>query len=663
MANQGSLSGRLGPYVVEDRLATGGMAEVFVARREGPHGFQKRVALKRILPQLVREPDFAIMFIDEARLAARLDHPNIVQVFDFGEYEGELVLAMELVEGSHVGRAIRAANARGEQIVVDDALFIISQAAHALSYAHRLRDEEGNLLGVVHRDVSPANLLLSATGHVKLSDFGIARAANKTALTDGGHVRGKLGYMSPEQVQAKALDDRSDVFTLATVFAELLIGTPLFGDDGDLDVLMRIRDVDLGALHKTKRTLPLDVVNVLREGLARDPKARPSAHAFATALDDVIRRRGGRGRPERIARLLQRYELVPSASHAVDSLAPGSRHTSIVVDAPSVRTAQVAGAAKEVNITRYKVRLDDGTVLGPLAFPQMVEMITSGDLGGTSSISKNGERYRKLASVVEFARFVTSPAFQWRVQDVADAKRKGSLERGALLGVVHHIAAQRETGLLVLVEGERQKKIYFVDGRPDYVASTDRRELLGEFLVSTGRCLRMEVEMALALLPRYDGRLGDALVGLGVMRPMELFRAVRDQVRHRYLEAFRWRRGEWAFLPFATSDEETVPLTMDNEELLRDAACRADAGSVREMLTPLASRRVSLNPNPPMPITSYRVPVGWMRLLDVGSPTTVGELMRRGVEPGDLSPDDVQRAVYLGISCRLLEVEGLTVGV
>ncbi|MEZ4255063.1 MAG: hypothetical protein R3A78_05000, partial [Polyangiales bacterium] len=138
---------------------------------------------------------------------------------------------------------------------------------------------------------------------------------------------------------------------------------------------------------------------------------------------------------------------------------------------------------------------------------------------------------------------------------------------------------------------------------------------------------------------------------------------VRDQVRHRYLEAFRWRRGEWAFLPFATSDEETVPLTMDNEELLRDAACRADAGSVREMLTPLASRRVSLNPNPPMPITSYRVPVGWMRLLDVGSPTTVGELMRRGVEPGDLSPDDVQRAVYLGISCRLLEVEGLTVGV
>ncbi len=187
----------IGPYLIENRLAAGGMAEVYVAKRLGPHGFSKRVALKRILPQFVRDPKFVAMFIDEARLAARLAHPNIVQVFDFGDADGELFLAMELVDGTTVNRLLRAASRARERVPLDIAVHIALQTAHALRYAHAATDEEGRSLGFVHRDVSPANLLLTRDGDVKLTDFGIATVKMRTRRTEDGHIRGKLGYMSP----------------------------------------------------------------------------------------------------------------------------------------------------------------------------------------------------------------------------------------------------------------------------------------------------------------------------------------------------------------------------------------------------------------------------------------------------------------------------------
>jgi eukaryotic-like serine/threonine-protein kinase len=168
---------RLGPYDLLKRIATGGMAEVYVARRAGPHGFQKTVAVKRILPQYARDPDFVAMFVDEARVCARLAHPNIVQVFDFGEQDGELYMAMEYVDGTTGARLIRAASADQDPIPLDVCLHIAVSVLRALEYAHSARDEDGKPLSLVHRDVSPGNVLIDGSGTVKLTDFGIARAA------------------------------------------------------------------------------------------------------------------------------------------------------------------------------------------------------------------------------------------------------------------------------------------------------------------------------------------------------------------------------------------------------------------------------------------------------------------------------------------------------
>src|SRR5579864_1575909 len=241
---------RLGPYELLRRIATGGMAEVYLARRGGPHGFQKIVAVKRILPQFARDADFVAMFVDEARVCARLGHPNIVQVFDFGEEDGELYMAMEYVDGTTGARLVRAVAARGEEIPLDVCLYIALSILRALDYAHSARDESGAPISLVHRDVSPGNVLIDRSGAVKLTDFGIARAAEIERRTDAGQLKGKLGYMSPEQVVGRELDARSDIFTLGIVLAEMLILRPLFSGGRELDVLIRIRDADLSAIDR-----------------------------------------------------------------------------------------------------------------------------------------------------------------------------------------------------------------------------------------------------------------------------------------------------------------------------------------------------------------------------------------------------------------------------
>ncbi len=651
------LQAPIGPYRIDRRLATGGMAEVFVARREGPHGFTKRVALKRILPQYAGDPDFVSMFIDEAKVAARLEHPNVVQVFDFGEHSGSLFLAMELVEGTNVNRLMRAAAARGEMIPLDTALYIAAETAQALGYAHRLQDDEGRPIGFVHRDVSPANVLLTATGHVKLSDFGIAKVAAQSRHTEDGHVRGKLGYMSPEQVLGKAIDGRSDVFTLATVLAEMLVGEPLFGSGSELDILIRIRDVDLSVLERSKRRIPKDIRKILVRALARDKEDRPTAPVFADALAEIWRRRGMGHGAERLARLLHRFELSSGRRpEAVD--VPGKITALMDTSSLSTDAEHLVQGMSPTSPAIYRVRLADGKVVGPISFPRLVQLITSGRIQRDTTISKEGADFEPATELPELTRFITSPALTWHLEDLMRADRRGEIGAARLIPIVYQIMRDRETGVLHLWDDRRRKKIYFVDGEPEFVASTDRSELLGEYLVAHGHCLRMEVEMALALLPRYGGRLGDALVGLGVLRPVELFRAITEQVRARLIEAFRWREGRWAFARDARSHEETFPIDQSGYEVLRDAVVAADLTELEAGLSPYWEEPLVFPERPRSRIDDFRLPARWTRMLaSIEPPTTVGAFL---ADVATRSADELElgyRVIFLAITCELLVFE------
>ncbi len=212
----------------------------------------------------------------------------------------------------------------------------------------------------------------------------------------------------------------------------------------------------------------------------------------------------------------------------------------------------------------------------------------------------------------------------------------------------------RRTGVLHLWDGHRRKKIYFVDGAPEFVASTDKSELLGEYLVSHGHCLRMEVEMALALLPRYGGHIGDALVGLGVLRPVELFRVIASQVEWRLLEAFRWREGEWAFVPDQRSHEETFPLGIEPAELLRDAVLGADVRELHAALLPIEERVLVQDSSPVVTARSFRMPEAWSRVIhSVQGKATPTMLIEAHVTAGG-EVEEAYRALFLGLSCGLL---------
>ena len=279
---------RIARYEVIDRLATGGMAEVFICCERGHAGLERLVVVKRILPHLAVHAAFVEMFLAEARWVARMNHPNIVQVFELGEDGGAPYLAMEYVPGSSVRDVVVAAIEHNEPTPIGAALSIIAQACAGAHAAHELTDPSGQPLGLVHRDISPHNLMVTAEGHTKLLDFGIAKATEGADLDDKtrtGALQGKVHYMAPEQCKQEPLDRRADIFALGVVVWELIAQERLFKRDSELDAMQAIVSGDLKPLRKLRRDVPVPVVSAIEKALqVRREDRYPTAAAMRTAI-------------------------------------------------------------------------------------------------------------------------------------------------------------------------------------------------------------------------------------------------------------------------------------------------------------------------------------------------------------------------------------------
>jgi len=281
---------RFGDYLLVEKIAQGGMAELFLAKRRGVEGFEKTVAIKRILPELSWNREFVSMFINEAKIAARLSHPNIVQIFDFGKIDDYYFIAMEYVRGENLRAVLQRAAEKEAPLSPDIAAFIVSRACAGLEHAHRKTDEAGRPLRIVHRDVSPQNVLISYDGDVKVVDFGIAKAVTENPEVTRGVLKGKLSYLSPEQVNGVGLDARTDVFAAGLVFYELLVGRKLFTKSDPAEVLDAIVHVDADAVARSIPNLERNLRDVLRRALAVDPEKRfGSAGEMQMALDEHLR--------------------------------------------------------------------------------------------------------------------------------------------------------------------------------------------------------------------------------------------------------------------------------------------------------------------------------------------------------------------------------------
>ncbi len=261
-------------YELVHRLGHGGMATVHLGRATGRAGFEKLVAVKVIHPHLADEPEFVDMFLDEARIAARLHHPHVVQILDVGEDDGVYFMVMEYVEGDTLSSLIRQLRKHGDQLPLSAVLQIAADAAEGLAAAHALSDRDGKAYQLVHRDVSPHNLLVGMDGNIKVVDFGIMKAAGKRSNTLTGQLRGKLSYMSPEQARGKPLDHRTDLFALGAVIWELCTNKRLFEAETESETLELVRQCEVPDLAEVRPDLPDGVAEVLRKSLARDANDR-----------------------------------------------------------------------------------------------------------------------------------------------------------------------------------------------------------------------------------------------------------------------------------------------------------------------------------------------------------------------------------------------------
>jgi serine/threonine-protein kinase len=267
-------------YRVIERIAAGGMAEVYRAESAGLEGFKKIVAIKRVLPHLSEKKQFIGMFLDEARTSAALSHSNCVQTFDIGVGDNTYFIVMEYVDGADLKTIIEHRRSKGQRVPTEAACFICLKICEGLAYAHEARDTNGDVLGIVHRDMSPPNVLLTRNGEVKIVDFGLAKANSQLERSEPGIIKGKFSYLSPEAAMGESVDGRTDVFAVGIMLWEMLAGRRLFLGETDLETVRQVQSAQVPGLRQFNPEVTPELERVVLKALARDPDRR-----YLTARD------------------------------------------------------------------------------------------------------------------------------------------------------------------------------------------------------------------------------------------------------------------------------------------------------------------------------------------------------------------------------------------
>ena len=574
--------GRLGDYELVRLIATGGTAEVYEARRPGPRGFAKRVALKRILPELAMDDRSVRRFCAEARVHAALTHPNLVSVLDFGEASGELYLVMEYVDGVALTEVTQALVARKQPIGLGPALYIGREIAAGLSYAHQLRDEDDVPLGLVHRDVTPNNILLGRAGEVKLTDFGIVRSSWSEDLTQRGELRGKAGYVSPEQAQGQIVDARSDLFSLGVVMAELLLGRPLISGRNEYEILNNLLHGTWDTLSGLVAKVPQPVTRLLQRLLAKSPQkrlthagvlaeeldklaiaegVRMSAHGLSLWLADtgVVRIDSNiRGTPTpeialRVSAALA--ELTPPRAEQATLVEDDTLTSIYVMSPPRSASPPPSRPAATTPTLRYRLRRPGGEVVGPLSLASVLAMLATARAGLDSELAREDAPFLKLSRAFELIRLASRPLYRFFEPIALLAGERHPVERASLPAHLLRLAAQRRTGLLCFRHGAEQRRLYFEDGVLAATASTEPGELLGAQLVQAGTVTEADLERVLESGYRSGCPLGESLVRANLLTNEALSEALTRQRVARLTALCRAGAGDLFFVDGARSGE------------------------------------------------------------------------------------------------------------
>ncbi len=593
-----------GPFVLERRIAVGGSAEVFLARPKVGTVPASRLVVKRLLPN-ARERGFDLLE-QEAEMHRAVVHPNVVTVFGAGMVGAEPYLAMEYVDGVDLYRLLRRTEAEQRRIPTGLAVYVARRVLAALAAVHSAKDPQGNPLGIVHRDVTPSNVYLSLNGHVKLGDFGIARVEQQSKpAAPGGGLKGKFGYLSPEQVAGEAFDHRADLFSLAALLGEMLIGERVFPGSGQLAVLLAIRDANIEPLRSAARAFPPGLFPVCEKALARSPDARyAGAEELARALEPFERP----SEKELTTKLAEWVTWASDSSQFARKLEGQIRESVNRMQAAKsssnsqLRAVRLGGDTAAPTEALSRVRRVGGTGIEGVTFAKLIEMVATGDLGGDDDVALMGAEFRKVRDVHELARHLlpSTTATTSRVFEPGAPDYSVLLRDTSMLQVLSHLRTHRESGALFVQRAigngrSSRKEIYLADGRLHHVASSEREELLGEYLVRRGKIDREQLETALGALSLFGGRLGDTLIGLSLVDAVDVFRAIRDQGRDRVAALCAWEEGLVSFYRGTTPTRVDFPLDLDLGSPMMAGCILATQGEPRSLL-PLGSTQLMAGP-------------------------------------------------------------------
>ncbi len=541
----------VGRYQIIDRLAVGGMAELFKATLTGEHGFEKLVAIKKILPHLATDAKFVEMFIDEARLTAQLDHRHIVQVFELGTDADTPYIAMQFVDGLDVLGLLRECARAQIRLPAELCALIARDVLDALDYAHSAVAGDGRPLGIVHRDISPGNVLLSWRGDVKLTDFGIARAAERRHKTEAGTLKGKYGYMSPEQVSGSDVDPRSDLFSVGVLLAEMVMARRLFTSTNDLDILLMVRDARLDRLHKYASEFPIELRVLIVRALQRRPEDRwQTAAQFRDAIDEWLRRTSG-VQARDLAALIGRVINAPTAD-LEEGVVVADPDDESALSGPLTRMSQ-ARAEAEAAAARAAYIAGEGIPGGEIAGEGSSGTITVGE---------------------------DDPDAQ-AVEVPSGPREIGDLREHPVIRVVYRLAKTKGTGMIAL-EGRAGvlKEAYLVDGQPQFVNSNVESERLGSFLIAQGALTPPALQRALSVMHHFGGRLADTLVGLDILDPLDAYRLLAKQVAAKLMETFSWQKGRYTWTPRHPNPWKARSLHLDAFRVIGAGAAQLGEGMV-----------------------------------------------------------------------------------
>ena len=606
------------------------MAEVYKARASGSEGFTKTVCVKRILPQFARDETFTRMLIAEANVTGQLQHANVVQVYDLQQSGGELYLVMEHVDGCDLLRVLTTAARNQTRLDVALVLNIIVEVAKGLDYAHHATDASGRPLRIVHRDVSPSNILLSRQGEIKVVDFGVAHADGSSSQDEqrrAGALQGKLGYLSPELVTNQPADHRSDIFALGICLFEALTLRRLFLGRSQVETLLNVRDVRLESKLRRHAYIPEEIQAILRRALARDPAARYSqASELQEALKDVLFAMRSRVTSRDIGALVEqtlaeenppvRAAPVARKTRRHQTQRPRLSTDTDIFQSPFQRTpAQAVTEGSPWNVFKAPptpirsvqdasivLRGSDAKPFGPVTYDNLLRLIGSGSVGDQEEASVDGGPWVPLTDLdlPELEALKKQPARRF-----PDIEGPFNPLRGPEL--LNELSQARATGRLEVTRGKARKEVYLRDGLVVSVTSTVKSELLASFMQEHHLISTSQVSEALGEMARRGGRLGRTLVAQGIIKWEDLSRILREQFRFRFLQLFTWLDAWYAFTDGEAPVDAELPIVEEIPPLLaRAVRLHYGLSALEEAFEPHLQQVIRWVPERPYDLSRFR---------------------------------------------------------